>query len=245
MPTWDSGTTAGTMPSTYVGTLFNQTPTIGSYLTSPLYVRVYCTGGATRWPTINVPLTQTCTDATNYYFYMSAPSADFERFTPRAPAIVRAELLNRPLGELLRDAREQQASHQQALHRPVYGQRSEEERAALAERYAREAEQRAKERAEADAKAHKILLRFLTAEQRRDFEASKEFLVIGASGAKYRIKWGRVANIEALTADDRVSHRLCVHPVDASLPIEDVLLAQLLHLKSNDNDLARIANRHP
>lgn len=84
----------------------------------------------------------------------------------------------------------------------------------------------------------------LSRKEKREFAKDKTITVKGNAGGRYRIKWGRTANIEVLHGR-RVDHRLCIHPVDPSLPIEDVMLAQILHLKTDEAEVLRIANRHP
>jgi hypothetical protein len=101
---------------------------------------------------------------------------------------------------------------------------------------------RQKRRAKAMKRARRLLLAFLTPEQRKDFLENGGFNVTGRSGQVYRLNYGHSANIDA----PHLGGRLCVHPVNiAELPVEDTLISQLLHLKEDDDALIRIANLHP
>lgn len=100
-------------------------------------------------------------------------------------------------------------------------------------------------KAAAKERARELLLSFLTEEQRKDFETNLAFIVEAASGTKYRITYGRIGNIQVLQ-QELVRHRLCVHPADNDdLPVEDVMLSQLLHLRADEAELVRRANIHP
>lgn len=108
-----------------------------------------------------------------------------------------------------------------------------------------ETQQAAESRQAASERARGLLLSMLNHRERKEFEDKGVVSVRGASGTRYRVKRGRVANIEVLHArGDEVRYRLCIHPVDPSLPIEDVMLAQLLHLKADEAQFLEIANRH-
>lgn len=97
----------------------------------------------------------------------------------------------------------------------------------------------------ADGKAEDLLRRLLDPDQLAQLEARGYFDVSGTHGRRYRIRRGKIANIEVF--DGNIArHRLCVHPVGAhELPVGDVMAAQLLHLRANENEVLRIANRHP
>jgi hypothetical protein len=76
-----------------------------------------------------------------------------------------------------------------------------------------------------------LLLRLLSPEQRRDFRRIKCFYVVGGySGDLYRIRVGKIANIDLLRGGGKVKYSLCVHP-DGGVPIYDAMAAQLLHLQ--------------
>lgn len=91
------------------------------------------------------------------------------------------------------------------------------------------------------------LLRFISAEQREELRQHGHFLVRGgASGNLYRIRRGRVANIDVLDGAGAVLLRLCAHPA-LEVPDSDTMLAQALHLQSaaNEEQFVRTANVHP
>lgn len=96
----------------------------------------------------------------------------------------------------------------------------------------------------AAARARELLVSFLTKPQRREFAKHKAVTIIGASGQVYRITYGKIANIEVLAPGGRLLHRLCVHPENPELPVEDVMLSQLLHLRADEDVLVRRANIH-
>lgn len=97
---------------------------------------------------------------------------------------------------------------------------------------------------EAQQKAEAILVESLDAQQRDEFTKDRCFTVESAkSKRRYRIKKGRVANIEELDAGGRVVARFCVHPAKY-VPDYDTMLAQKLHLEHDDEALLKIANRH-
>lgn len=88
---------------------------------------------------------------------------------------------------------------------------------------------------------------FLDDKQRAEFDADRAFTIENAkSRRRYRITHGRIANIEVLSRrTGRRLHRLCVHPANEDLPIEDVMLSQLLHLRADEDGLVARANVHP
>lgn len=93
-------------------------------------------------------------------------------------------------------------------------------------------------------RAQELLFSFLTEAQRIEYQENKSFTVVCKRGV-YRIKYGRIANIEVLRPNsDRVQHRLCVHPKDLDLPVEDIMVSQLLHLRNNEAELLARANVH-
>jgi hypothetical protein len=92
-------------------------------------------------------------------------------------------------------------------------------------------------------RARELLLSFLTEEQRAEFAVNKNFIVEAASGTRYRITYGRIANIQVLELG-HVKHRLCVHPANEDIPVEDVMLSQLLHLRADEAELVLRANIH-
>ena len=92
--------------------------------------------------------------------------------------------------------------------------------------------------------AARLLSENLTEQQRRDYELRRYFHVVGgASGRRYRIRHGRVLNVDELGPDgDRVS-ALCFGP-KGGLPTADVMLAQKLALEHFENATLAIAFRY-
>lgn len=98
----------------------------------------------------------------------------------------------------------------------------------------------------AERRARELLESFLDPVQLAEFRDNGSFIVQGARST-YRINRGRIANIDVLTGRSRRRlRRLCVHPENqAVMPIEDIMLSQLLHLRSNERRLLETANVHP
>jgi hypothetical protein len=112
-------------------------------------------------------------------------------------------------------------------------------------RRAQEPRQVEEQRQAASARARQLLLGELDPVQRAQFLAEGYFVVIGRRGRRYRIRPAVSANIDVLRRSGRVLERLCVHPEGAyRMPVEDVMLAQLLHLRHSEAELLRIANHH-
>lgn len=100
--------------------------------------------------------------------------------------------------------------------------------------------------AEAKAAAEKataLLLSLLDARQRERYTRDGWFIVHGKHH-RYRIRRGRIGNVDVIERDGRVIHSLCAHPADSSLPDEDVMLAQKLALEANEKAFVRVANVH-
>lgn len=115
----------------------------------------------------------------------------------------------------------------------------ERQRAEYEAQLAKEREERVK----AEARARELLLSVLRHEQREQFERDGHFLVTGRSGRRYRLRPGRVANVDVIDRAGRVTHRLCAHPAPL-IPDCDTLVAQKLMLEHDDEAFTRIANRH-
>jgi hypothetical protein len=98
----------------------------------------------------------------------------------------------------------------------------------------------------ANRRALVLLLHTLVDEQRADFRQHGYFHVRGgASGIRYRIRKGRVANIDVFDGAE-VKHRLCAHP-GVWTPDYDTMAAQALHLgdAANESAFVSVANIHP
>ena len=101
--------------------------------------------------------------------------------------------------------------------------------------------QRQKEQAVQVAKG--LLEECLSEEQLEMFYDLNCFLVISQSGRLYRIKKGRMRNIEELDIQDTEKSiaRLCAHPA-MRVPDYDTMLAQKLMLETDEDEFRRIAN---
>jgi hypothetical protein len=124
-----------------------------------------------------------------------------------------------------------------------------EEQAARAERMARHEQQRNDRitaQAAARTRARNTLLEFLTPEQRAEYEAHDHFVCIGSEGNRYRIERGNAGNVVYLDERGEMAGRLCAHPSmrENWLPDEDVALAQMLALMTDERNFVRIANVH-
>ncbi len=96
--------------------------------------------------------------------------------------------------------------------------------------------------ARARARARRLLRSLLTPDQWASYRAHRMFEQRGRSGEIYRVHRGRIANIEVPAR----GYRLCVHPDPRiEMPVEDVLAAQVLHLRTDEQGLRATANVHP
>jgi len=90
---------------------------------------------------------------------------------------------------------------------------------------------RVQEERRAKRRALSLLMRLLNPEQRQEFRKYRHFHVTGASsGDRYRIRIDLIANIDVLSDDGKVWHRLCIHPA-GGVPMYDVMASQLLQLQ--------------
>lgn len=96
--------------------------------------------------------------------------------------------------------------------------------------------------AEAEARAAKLLRRFLTPEQRTALEMDRAFDVRAPSGTVYRLRWGTMRNVLRLSGRGHPVEQLCLHPV-GWVPTGDVLLTQKLLLERQEAEFLRQANR--
>lgn len=121
-----------------------------------------------------------------------------------------------------------------------------EQGARLARIRAEQAERNAVEQriaTEANARAEVLLLAMLNAEQRETYQRARHIIVVGRSGRRYRVRRGRIGNVDVIGRDGHIESRLCAHP-GIWTPDPDVMLAQLLHLQHDDDAFCRTANVH-
>jgi hypothetical protein len=110
----------------------------------------------------------------------------------------------------------------------------------------KERKEAAKKAAAAKARSKELLLEFLTKEQREQFKKNGWFIVEGGkSKKKYRIESDGInGNVKELCyKEERVMASLCFQTRDYTIPIFDNLLGQALHLRFNEDEILKIANR--
>lgn len=96
-------------------------------------------------------------------------------------------------------------------------------------------------KAEADARAEKLLLEWLAHEEAERYRRAGYFYVMSESGKKYKIKKGSHGNVYLIdpeTEKEKVSY--CVQP--GGVPVGDVNLSQALFLKHAEADFLKAAN---
>lgn len=113
---------------------------------------------------------------------------------------------------------------------------SAEEKAA---REAREAKLKL-ERTAAELRAEELLLLFLSPEQAKQYR-DHSYFETDVDDRTYRIKKGRSGNVELMNAG-KAKYRYCAHP-EAWTPDQDVMLSQLLMLKTDEGRFLKTANR--
>lgn len=105
--------------------------------------------------------------------------------------------------------------------------------------------ERSRERAEAIGRATSLLMAVLDEYQRESYRRTGAFDVIGSRGTLYRIHTGSVGNVEWISPDGE-GGRLCAHPSmnEHWLPDQDVAVAQMLALTTDEAAFVRLANVH-
>lgn len=80
-------------------------------------------------------------------------------------------------------------------------------------------------------------------EQIDQLKEEGSIVVVGKSGTRYRVTdRGTMANVHVLKDNNKVSHRLCAHPL--GVPQGDIMLAQKLMLEHDEANFLKVANRH-
>jgi hypothetical protein len=97
----------------------------------------------------------------------------------------------------------------------------------------------------AEARGLALLREWLSEEQRRQFDASKAFEVIGCDSRKrYRIRHGTGTTVHEIDDDGRPIMGFCFVPTGSLVP-GDVMLAQKIALETNERAALAIANKFP
>lgn len=134
-----------------------------------------------------------------------------------------------------------------AQQRVTISREQREEMTRQQEERLREYEQRNRQRVEAQARSKELLLSHLTPAQRDTFEKNQWFVVEGGRSRQlYRIRsTGISGNIDVLEGrPGKVTHRLCCHLRDVSVPLFDHILAQKIWIEADEDQFLRTANRH-
>lgn len=111
-----------------------------------------------------------------------------------------------------------------------------------AEEYRRQFEREREARAAAEKRAEELLVENLSLKQRERYKRDGWFIVHG-KGCRYRIRRGRIANVDVIARDGEVLRSLCAHPGE-SVPDPDTMLAQKLMLETAEEEFLRVANVH-
>lgn len=93
----------------------------------------------------------------------------------------------------------------------------------------------------ADAKAELLLRSVLTPDQLTDYEKHQRFDVRSQHGNLYRLKYGKVRNIQRLNHEHEPVMGYCIHPKE-SVPVADVLVAQKLLIEGDEDRFLQTAH---
>ena len=97
----------------------------------------------------------------------------------------------------------------------------------------------------AEARGRRLLRRWLSQEQRAQFDAMNYFDVIGGqTGKRYRIHYGQAANIREMDEAGNPTIGWCFVPKGYLVP-GDVMLAQKIALETDELAALAVANRFP
>lgn len=102
------------------------------------------------------------------------------------------------------------------------------------------AEEERERRAEAEARAYRLLDMALSQEQRRTLATLGYFYVTGSSGRRYRIEKGSHGNVYEIGPDGAWIARLCAQPLN--VPAGDSMLVQMLLLQTDEEAYRNVAN---
>lgn len=91
-------------------------------------------------------------------------------------------------------------------------------------------------------RADQLLISILNEVQRRHLRDHGFFFVRGREHL-YRIRKGRVANVDLVGPNGEVVDRFCAHPL-IDCPLGDVMASQKLMLETDEAGFVRLANRH-
>lgn len=98
-----------------------------------------------------------------------------------------------------------------------------------------------RERVAAQRRARRLLLSCLSQRQQKEYRETQAFTVVGSRGQRYLIKKGRQHNVFRIGERGQSELEFCI-TLDASLPDEDVMLAQKLLLEVDEEEFFRRSN---
>ena len=198
-----------------LGSITNQWITFATTTTAPPYIWGWNETGNTTLSSYHGWTSSTTTTTGNYFHPLTYNGASLSRIEP---VEVTPEEMARTVAEI----------------------------EAAAEEVARERDARRTARTLATERGEALLLSLLDNNQREAYRQDREFAVIGSHGTVYRIKHGTSGNIEWLKPNGSLGGRLCAHPSmhEEWIPTEDVMLAQVLALITDEREFCRVANVH-
>ena len=91
-------------------------------------------------------------------------------------------------------------------------------------------------------RSYQLLYQHLTDEQKTMLENENKFLVVSHKGNIYEIRRGRHMNVFRLGLEGKPVEKLCCLP-GGGVPEGDVMLAQMLHLMTNEDRFRKKANK--
>lgn len=104
---------------------------------------------------------------------------------------------------------------------------------------------RADRRRVARTRARSLLVAHLDVDNQRRLDTDRCIEITGSDGHRYRIEGHDFAgNVVRLDDNGAMHSRWCAHPSDESMPVEDHMLAQMLHLLTDADRFIEVANRH-
>lgn len=238
---YDSTSTATTATTTYATTedrVWRQYWSQGTGATTGSTIDIYATGTAT-------------TDATWHTWTVTSPTGriltrgDAAELRAMTPQEFRAqyqgtwtEWVDTEVKETKRRKRRERHGDVNVAARAAQRQQQQERQREVA------LQQERKRRQRTSLERSMLLLReACNDDQIQQLEEEGSILVVGKSGTRYKVTdRGTVANVHVLDAEDKISHRLCAHPL--RVPQGDVMLAQKLMLEHDEEGFVKLANRH-
>ena len=116
-------------------------------------------------------------------------------------------------------------------------QRSQEPRGVM------DAEELRRARATPQGRARELLRSHLNEAQRAEFDRTGSFVVVAASGRRYRIRTAATFNVRDETASNDYCIQFRFDRQSRDIPLEDVMLAQKVLLECDEPEFLRVANR--